>query len=453
MNEQQDYIRQKISLTTSKLIGNAVDNIIKDFPLDSKEEFLTLLIRIEEEGIDAIIEDYQEQVERTTYEYAVQLATRHTESALKQIQKKLPRGKTRDKVFVALNEMANKGIESFCSGKALAEVKTELAEIAKVHLNSYIEEQSHVYGKIAGKKIYMRLKFKGRGSRKKNRHLRNATELFANELSFQITDNLGAWIDGEHDLIDAAGNIVVCTGKNTAVEYTRQHGAELAVEAVKELSKLAEKKIENEVIRNGAVKTLNKLSDSQTLTGVAGTVYDIGNAFKQLINGEISKADFLREVGEEGTGAVVSGVYATFGTTIGTILAGPAGGMVGGAIGSAVGYFANSLLYGSVLKAFEDAELARKRYETMHVFCEYYIDEMERQRQEFEREVAQFLSGRQQVIEYNLNQFESALKRRDFNSISLALNNIAKEFGGELPFKNFEEFDSLMTDKDSCFEL
>lgn len=61
------------------------------------------------------------------------------------------------------------------------------------------------------------------------------------------------------------------------------------------------------------------------------------------------------------------------------------GGVVGDAIGSAVGYFANSLLYGSILKTFEDAELSRKQYETMHVFYEYYIDEMKCQRQELEQ--------------------------------------------------------------------
>ena len=219
------------------------------------------------------------------------------------------------------------------------------------------------------------------------------------------------------------------------------------------MSKLAEKKIENEVIRNSSVKVLNKLSDSQTLVGVAGTVYEIGNTFKRLIKGEITKAEFLREIGETGTGAVVSGVYAMFGTTIGTVCAGPLGGIAGSAIGSAVGYFANSLLYGSILRAFEDAELARRRYETMHIFYEYYINEMECQRQEFERKVSQFLSNRQQVINNGLNQFEFALENKDFDSMSSALNSIAQEFGGELQFKTFKEFDDFMSDRNSVLDL
>ena len=448
-----ERIQQELTSATRKLLGEAMDGIAKDLPTDSKREFLELLDKIEEDGLDAVIGDYQERFERDAYKFAVQIATRHADAALKQIHSRLPKGKLRNKISVALKEIAHKGIESFCSGKSLESIKAELQTVGKAHLKSYIEEQAHNVGNSAGRKVYMRLKFNGRGSRSRNRHLRNATDLFANELSLQITDNLGAWLDGKQDFVDAAGNIVLYTGKNTAVQYAQKNGAELAAEALKALSERAEKEIQNEMLRNGSVTVLNKLADSKTLTNVAGTVYDIGTTFKKMLNGEISKAEFLRELGEKGTGAVVSGVYATFGTIIGTGIGGPLGGAIGGAIGSAVGYFANSLLYGSVLKAFEDAELARKRYETMHVFYEYYIDDMERQRQEFERKVAQFLSNRQRVITGSLNQFESALENNDFNSMSAALNSIAQEFNGKLQFPTFKEFDSFMTDKNSYFEL
>ena len=104
----------------------------------------------------------------------------------------------------------------------IPDVLEEMAHNGKAHLKSYIEEQAHIFSNSAGKKVHMRLKFTGRGSRSKNRYLQNATDLFANELSFQITDNLGAWIDSKQDFVDAAGNIVVQTGKNAAVQYTKQ---------------------------------------------------------------------------------------------------------------------------------------------------------------------------------------------------------------------------------------
>ena len=496
MDERTNEIQQKISSAASKLLGNAMDNIVKDLPEDSKKEFFNLLIKIEEEGLDAVIEEYQESLERDIYEFTVQVATHHADAVLNHLYKKFPEGKTSDRIYYALKELSEKGIEGLCSGKSLEEIKFDLANISKAHFRSYVEEQTHIYSKTAGKKIYMSLKFKGRGSRSKNRYLHDATDLFANELAVQISDNIDAWINGQQNLAGAAGNIILYTAKNSIVQYTEKNGKkiavelakeaskladkeiknktirkattsvinkftgtdtkqgkEFAVEAVKELSKLAEKKIQNETARQVVTGGLNKLAKANTLTNVAGTVYDLGNAFKKLMNGEITKTEFLREIGEKGTGAVVSGVYATFGATLGTIVAGPLGGMVGGAIGSAVGYFANTLLYGSVLQAFEDAELSRKRYEAMHAFCEYYIEEMKRQRQEFEEKVAQFLSDRQQVIDTSLNQFEEAMRKKDFNSMSDALNNIAEEFGGKLQFKTFKEFDDFMSDPDSVFEL
>ena len=502
MDERTNEIQQKISLAASKLLGNAMNNIVKDLPVDSKEEFFNLLMRIEEEGLDAVIENYQERLERGVYEFTVQVATHHADAALNKIYQKLPKGRTSDRIYYAMKELSDKGIEGLCSGKSLEEIKAELANISKAHFKSYVEEQAHIRTKSAGKKIYMSLKFKGRGSRSKNRYLRDATDLFANELAVQISDNIDAWIGGQQDLASATGNIFLYTAKNSIVQYTEKNskkiavevakeasklaekeiknktlrkattgvinkftdaidtknaptkkGTELAVEAVKELSKLAEKEIQNQTARQVVTGGLNKLANANTLMNVAGTVYDIGNAFKRLMNGEITKTEFLREIGEKGTGAVVSGVYATFGASLGTLIAGPLGGVAGGAIGSAVGYFANSLLYGSILKTFEDAELSRKQYETMHVFYEYYIDEMKRQRQEFEQKVAQFLSDRQQVIDASLNQFENAMQKKDFDSMSDALNNIAEEFGGKLQFRTFKEFDDFMSDPDSVFEL
>ena len=51
-----------------------------------------------------------------------------------------------------------------------------------------------------------------------------------------------------------------------------------------------------------------------------------------------------------------------------------------------IGYFATNCLFGSVMQAFEKAELSRKRYEMIHEFCEYQIREMKAQRKEFERQ-------------------------------------------------------------------
>ena len=399
--------------------------------------------KISAEGIDAVIngQDYQKYLEQGAYETSLWLANHYADIALSRVYEQLPEGKTRDKISDALNELAQKGIECFCRGESLEVIKAELSTIAKTHLKKYVKEQAKSFSKDTGKKIYTQLKFKGKGSRESNRYLKKATGMFSDELTLQITDNFGAWLDGRKNFGDATVDIAVNTTKNTAVRYTKEHGADIAAKALKELATRAE------------IRVLNKLADSNTLTNIAGTVYNIGSAFKRLINGEITEIEFLREIGEKGTAAVVSGVYATVGTTAGTLIAGPLGGVIGGAIGSAVEYFATNLLYGAVLQSLEEAKTSRQRYEAMKTFCDYYIPEMERQRLEFKRKVAQFLSDRQQVIDTSLNRFEAAVRSKNFDGVSSALNNIAEEFGGSLQFKNFDELNRFMLDKNSTFVL
>lgn len=454
--DEFEKIQKKISDSTKKIFSEAIDNIAAQLPDDeAKEDFIKKMKKISAEGIDAVIngQDYQKYLEQGAYETSVWLANHYADTALNSVYEQLPEGKTRDKISDALNELTSKGIECFCRGESLEVIKAELSTIAKTHLKKYVKEHAKAFSKDTGKKIYTQLKFKGKGSREPNRYLKKATGMFSDELTLQITDNFGAWLDGRKNLGDATVDIVVNTTKNSAVRYTKEHGADLAAKALKELATRAEKEIENQTIREGSVRVLNKLADSNTLTNIAGTVYDIGSAFKRLLNGEIIETEFLREIGEKGTAAVVSGVYATVGTTAGTLIAGPLGGAIGGAIGSAVGYFATNLLYGAVLQSLEEAKISRQRYEAMKTFCDYYIPEMERQRLEFKRKVAQFLSDRQQVIDTRLNRFEAAVRNKDFDAVSSALNNIAEEFGGSLQFKNRKELDNFMLDKDSVLEL
>ena len=454
--DEIEKIQSEISEAAKDIFTETIDNIAKEIPDDdAKEDFVKRMKKISAEGIDAVIngQDYREHLERGAYETSVWLANHYADIALNRVYKELPEGKTRKKISDALNELAHNGIEYFCRGESLEVIKAKLSTIAKTHLKKYVKEQSVVLSKDAGKKIYTRLKFKGKGSREKNRHLKYGTKIFADELALQITDNFGAWLDGQKNFGDATVDIAVITTKNTAVRYTKEHGAELAEKALKELASRAEKEISNKTIREGSVRVLNKMANANTITNIAGTVYDVGIVFKRLLDGEITKAEFLREVGEKGTTAVVSGVYATIGTTAGTLIAGPLGGAVGGAIGSAVGYFATNLLYGAVLQAFEEAELSRQRYESIKAFCDFYIPEMERQRLEFERKVAQFLSDRQQVIDTSLNRFEAAIRIKDFNGVSAALNDIAEEFGGSLQFKTHDELNRFMLDKNSVLEL
>ena len=526
-----DFIKQKISESASKITDEALKNIIGNLPDEyAKQDFIARMKNITAEGVEAIIDrrEYQNSLEKGAYAVSIYFANHYADAALSRICQELPQGKTRQFVTDVLYEISRSGIENLCSGGTVDAVKNELSTIAENHAKNFAREQiqnfsqdfgNGIYKQIKftgsgsreknknlregteilsnefalqvtdnlfdvfngkknfdaaakdivtstgknaavtyGKKqienfaksgtdaLYDNLKFSGSGSRKKNRYLREGTDMLANEFAVQVTDNLVDVFNGKKNFDAAAKDIVAGTGKNFAVNYTRRQGAELAANAIKSLSKLAEKEIEDVVTKNAVSEVLKKLSNSNTLMQVADVAYDIGNSFKRWLDGEINDTQFLREVGEKGTAVIVSGVFATLGAGI----AGP----VGAAVGSAAGYFATNLLYGSVVQAFEEAELSRKRYEVIHAFCEESVNEMEIQRQEFESNVEKFLAHRQAVIDNSLNAFEAAMRKKDITGVCSALNGISREFGGEeLPFKNRAEFDKFMLDKNSVLVL
>ena len=456
MSEYMKEINGEITKAAKKLLDNAFENIAKRLPDDSKkEDFLARIYDLEEQGIQAMIngQDYQKYIERGAYETSVWLATHYADAALKRIASNLPHGKIKDEIFSALQELSHVGIEGICSGNSIEQVKESLKNSVKGQLKSYVEKNCQKWDDDIGESMYRSLKTSGHGSRKTNRYIKAGTDIFSAELGSQLVVNFTDVLDGNKSVKNAAVDVVKNATMNTGKQYAKKKGAEIAADAMKELAKRAEKEISNRTVQRVATTALEKLSDANTIMQVAGVAVDIGKALKRLMDGEITKTDFLRIVGEKGTAFVVSGVYSALGAAAGAAIGGPIGAMVGSAIGSAVGYLSTSLLYGSVMQAFDEAEISRKRYEAIHEFCEYSIAEMERQRREFVRVTSKLFENRQRVIEYSLSQYEKAIRCNDFNEMSSALNEIATEFGGKLQFRNMEEFDQFMSDDDTVFEL
>ena len=121
-NDIVNDINQKISDGANEIVGNAINNIAKYLPTDSeKKDFLERIDKIKSEGIEAAIngEDYQKYLNRGAYETSVYLANHYAKEILERSKKEFPRGKTRDAIFAALDEMSRKGIEGLCSGQSL----------------------------------------------------------------------------------------------------------------------------------------------------------------------------------------------------------------------------------------------------------------------------------------------------------------------------------------------
>lgn len=344
-------------------------------------------------------------------------------------------------------------IDATWEGKELSAVGADLLkDTAKRTARAYIERGSKGFAKMAGESIAGSLKTSGKGSRKINHQIKNAQGIFVEELGTNLADNLSQVIDGDKTLQDAALDVATETARGTAEKYVKGYGAEIAAEAAKQLSKAVQKKVKDKAMRDLALRGCEALKNPDTLMKNAQAMIAIGGSVKRFLNGEITKAAMLQEIGEEGSGVVMASAFGTIGMMAGGIFAGPLGMATGEAVGSMIGYYANGMLYGAVVQAFEEAEASRERYAFIHEFCEESIRSMEEQRLRFEQETAELFANREKIINDSFAKMGTALKTKDFEALSEALNQIAESFGGELQFKTEEELDAFM-DSDTNFNL
>lgn len=345
----------------------------------------------------------------------------------------------------SLKDNVAEAVDRLLEGENLDNVAENFAKsTAKQIVEDTAREQAAPYLSDLVKKGAKAVHTSGKGSRKINKHIDALGGEAADSLAGNFTNNVMDVVAGNKDIETAVKDIAVDTAKDTACNYLEKHGAELAKEGIETITKEVAKRMGNQAAKEAVLAAGSKLANVNTITAVAGAVIDIGTSFKAYLDGKITKAQLLRQIGERGSAACVSSVWG--------IAGGMVGGPVGAAIGSMVGYMASSMLYGSVLQAFEDEEAARQRAAQTHAFCEAAIASMRRERAEFERQTQELFRKRDEAAHRCFEAMDKAILTNDFNKFSQGLNEIAKSFGKELQFTTFEEFDAFM-ESDEDFDL
>lgn len=422
------------------------------------------------EDVDALLEIYGEKVSNYVKENVRQATTQQINKAVDEAVDYLAerardkgRGKKRsrynkkvtqyaERIRIELKETAGNSVERILNGEDFETVAADFASGAARNIaQDILIDQAKDVTQSAVRNGAKRLHVSGKGSRKVNRRIDQAGLIVSDSLTANISNGIIDAVSGEKDLGEVAKDVAVNTAKDSARRYMEEHGAELAKEAIETITRKAAEKVGNQAVKMAITKAGTSLANVNTVTAVAGAIYDIGKSFKDFLNGDITKAELLRQIGEKGSAACLSSVYASVGAVAGSI-AGPVGTAVGAAIGSMVGYVASSLLYGSVLQAFEAEEAARARAEQTHAFCEAAIRRMKTERAEFERQAEILFQNREAAFAAGFRQMEAALLDDDFDRFSNGLNKFANSFGQKLQFTTFEEFDAFMQ-SDEAFDL
>lgn len=244
-----------------------------------------------------------------------------------------------------------------------------------------------------------------------------------------VVSNIVALAKGDVDVEEAAFNVA----KDTTVSALTGYGTGFAGSAIKG------------AMQNSGSQFIRSLAKTNLpgffVTGVVETT----RVLCAFFNGEISGAQVVEQLGEKGIGTIA----ASYGAVVGAIAI-PIP-VVGAAIGSMVGYLVSSILYNSCLQILQSAEVARQNYYAIKEMCTAARESMRQQRLLFEQQSQKMLLHRQQVFDASLFVLMDEIDSADTTHFTEALNAIAHEFGQELQFKNFQEFDKFMEDPDSVF--
>ncbi|MEH7525327.1 hypothetical protein V7149_18945 [Bacillus sp. JJ1503] len=187
------------------------------------------------------------------------------------------------------------------------------------------------------------------------------------------------------------------------------------------------------------------LSKSNVPAMIATTAVQVSKSLIRYAKGEINSLQLAEELGEKGTGMMA----ASFGAAVGTAIFPGVGTIIGGM----VGYMTSSTIYQACMQVLHEEKVSLSRRNQIRSIATAAIEAMEHQGNELLALVNEFYSNRSKVFSESLLMIDSAAKDSNLNQFTAGLNQIALEMGGALQFKDFNEFNQFMMDKEAVLDF
>jgi len=220
---------------------------------------------------------------------------------------------------------------------------------------------------------------------------------------------------------------------------------EAGTEIAKDTGKSAVKSGATGVLGTGIRVTGKKigsklLAKSNIATTCAASLIDIGISVYDYAKGDITGDELIENIGATGVNTV-SGVYYGM---VGGVVFGP----VGALVGSIVGYFISNYIYQSGISLLKSAKLAEEETKKIVALCNASINEMDKQRFEFESKIKQHLELRELQLNNIFDNIDNGLLANDNLTTINALSDLSLMFGGKLQLMKFDDFDKFMQTDD-----
>ena len=195
MNELNEMLIRAVG----DILIETMKKVAEKLPDDAdKKNFLNRLDDIIREGIRETINtrEYQDYMRRGVYETSVWLANHYADEVLERIIAEMPPGKTRNTVNNSLQEIKRIGIEGFCGGNSLNQIKNSLRAYATNQFKTYAAGESQ---RLANEAV--------------NFLNKNLSQKLADNLGTQLNQNINEVIYNNKSISDAVVDVTVNTAK------------------------------------------------------------------------------------------------------------------------------------------------------------------------------------------------------------------------------------------------
>ncbi|WP_390473750.1 hypothetical protein [Helicobacter pylori] len=189
----------------------------------------------------------------------------------------------------------------------------------------------------------------------------------------------------------------------------------------------------------------NKVIQSLGKGSVPGMIVGAGVAtckvFIDYFRGKINETELLKQLGKANTTLISSGAMAVAGQALIPIP------VVGALIGGFVGATLSETCFNALLKAREEAKLARQRRIETEKECREIIGLLEAYQNKFKEVFEQYFHGNVKFFNESFDELERALYAGDTDLDIRVNNKIQEELGQELLFDNKQECWDFITNR------
>lgn len=231
-------------------------------------------------------------------------------------------------------------------------------------------------------------------------------------------------INGKKDLDDAVEDIAKTTGKSALTGYVATYGS-VALKAT---------------MQNSSLSIVRSLSSTGLPGAIVSTAISSVSALGDFINGKIDGIELLTRVGKNGMATATSMAYGAAGQMLIPI---PVAGAI---IGSFVGYTLTTMMYGGLMKAMNEAKLAREERIRVEKECKEAIRVIRAYRKEMNEYMDRYLNDYREVFNNAFFDIKTALSIGNIDGCIDGFNQITCKLGGHVEFNNMEEFNKRMED-------